>query len=118
MTAESIAGQLLIPLWRGIAKAYKMKYARSIWLQFENGIKSAASTSDVGRFLNTFCERQQCDLLTEDVKGVAEFLQAADGRKLLKSLREETTLLVVLVRVANEARKEEWKKEQETNGDV
>lgn len=118
MTAEAIAEHLLIPLWRGIAKAYKMKYARTIWLQFENGIKSAASTSNVGSFLNSFCERMQCDLLADDVTGTAQFVQTCDGRKLLKSLREETTLLVMLVRVANEQRKEEWKTEQEQNGDV
>jgi len=57
--------------------------------------------------------------LAKDVGKVAQFLQAADGRKLLKSLREETTYLVLLVHVANEARKEEWKKEQEEqNGNV
>jgi len=111
---EETAESLLIPLWRGIATAYKVKYARTIWDQFANAIKNAASTSDVGRFLDLFCQRMQCSLQSEDLRGIADFMQQVDGRKLLKSLREETTYLVLMVRVANEARKEEWKQQQTT----
>jgi hypothetical protein len=117
MQTEDIANRLLIPLWRCLPKAYKMKYARTIWDQFEAQIKNAASTSDKARFMTLFCQRMQCTLLTDDVADTAVFLAEADGRQLLKSLREETTYLVLLVRVANEQRKEEWarQKEEEEN---
>jgi hypothetical protein len=39
-------------------------------------------------------------------------LNGGGDRALLKLLREETTLLVLMVRVANQERKEEWEAKQ------
>jgi hypothetical protein len=38
-------------------------------------------------------------------------LQEVDARVMLKLLREETTLLVLMVRVANQERREAWESE-------
>ena len=45
----------------------------------------------------------------KDERERAEFLlNHLDDRQTLKLLREETTLLVLMVRVANQERREEW----------
>lgn len=113
MTHDEIAENLLIPLWLGTPKAYKMKYARTIWQQFEDQIRNAAYTSDASRFLDSFCQRFGSELAAEDVKRTATFLTIADSRTLLRMLRQDATLLVLLVRVANEARKDEWARRRE-----
>lgn len=41
---------------------------------------------------------------------VNEVLNTTDERDLLRQLREEATVLVLMVRLENDKRKEEWKK--------
>jgi hypothetical protein len=52
-------------------------------------------------------------VITVGLDSVAGIINSGNDRELLKMLREDTTLLVLLVRVANEERKEEWKKKKE-----
>ncbi|WP_414647349.1 hypothetical protein, partial [Chthonomonas sp.] len=42
MQLQEIVDGLLWPIWRGVPPAYKKKYSRTIWEQFENQIRSSA----------------------------------------------------------------------------
>ena len=46
-------------------------------------------------------------------KRAEEILNSGSDRQLLKLYRDETTLVVLMVRVRNEERRDKWKKEQE-----
>ena len=107
------AAELLEIIWRGIPADYKSRYRRSIWQQFEDNIRSAAYTSNLGKFVNLLCSKLSAQIgrNSEDRTRADELLQKADARTMLKLLREETTLLVLMVRVANQERREAWERE-------
>lgn len=107
---RAMTATLLRIIWRGIPSDYKSRYRMTIWNQFENEIRSAAYTGNLAKFVNTLCSRLRVDLgRTEAERGVAEtILKTADDRATLKMLREETTLLVLMVRVENEEKRAEW----------
>jgi hypothetical protein len=107
MTHEELAEKLLTPLWRGIPPDYKAKYARNIWEQFENNLRSAAYTARLPEFLQHVTARLGIRLTEPHLAGVVEVVSGApEPRRVLKMLREDTTLLVLLVRVANEQRRD------------
>ena len=102
-----IADSLLWPLWRGIPDGYKMKYAMSIWNQFEDNLRSAAYTSSLSKFLGTVCQRLGIDITSKELAGVQAVIGSDEDREVLRKLRNETTHLVLLVRLRNEERKKE-----------
>lgn len=104
---------LLVPLWRGLEPAYKQKYARNIWEQFESNIKAAAYTSSLSKFYNNLCSRLEIVLTANDLSSLFAAITADDEKRLLRQLRDETATLVLMVRLENEKRKEEWKTRQE-----
>lgn len=106
---QAIADSLLTPLWKGVPSEYKAKYARNIWSQFEDNIRSAAYCDRLSKFLDKLTQRLDIAVLEADTEHVTAFLAAADTRQTLKALREDTALLVLLVRVANEERREAFK---------
>ena len=102
--------KLLNPIWRGLDSNYKSKYARSIWQQFEDNIRSAAYASTLSRFYNQLCSRLEIQI---DATGMADVqaalaLQGTEARALLRHLRDETATLVLMVRIENEKRKADW----------
>lgn len=102
--------KLLNPIWRGLDSNYKSKYARSIWQQFEDNIRSAAYASTLSRFYNQLCSRLEIQI---DATGMADVqaalaLQGTEARALLRQLRDETATLVLMVRIENEKRKADW----------
>jgi hypothetical protein len=107
------AAELLEIIWRGISADYKSRYRMSIWQQFENNIRSAAYTSNLGKFLNSFCLKLSANIgrNSEDRARADAILQELDAKAMLKLLREETTLLVLMVCVANQERREAWEAE-------
>ena len=107
------AAELLEIIWRGVPADYKSRYRRSIWQQFEDNIRSAAYTSNLGKFLDSLCLKLGADIGRngEDRTQAEAILQEADAKAMLKLLREETTLLVLMVRVANQERREVWERE-------
>jgi hypothetical protein len=113
MRHEEVARDLLTPLWRGISADYKGKYARNIWEQFENAVKSAAYTARAAEFLSRITARLGIKIQTEHVEQVRGVVSSGQDRALLKMLRDDTTLLVLLVRADNEERKAEWQKKKE-----
>lgn len=78
-------------------------------------MRSAAYTSNLGRFVNSLCSKLQAfpgrNIGERDE--VLEILNSGNDRELLKLLREETTLIVLMVRVANEQRRAAWTERQE-----
>ena len=113
MTHEDIAEKLLTPLWRGIDAGYKQKYSLTIWQQFEENIKSSAYTSDAAKFLSGITQRMGVTIYSEHLDDVTGIINAGEDRALLKMMRDDTTLLVLLVRVANEERREDLKQKKE-----
>lgn len=109
-TNKEKAVQLLTMIWRRIPADYKSRYRMTIWTQFENEIRAASYTSSLAKFINSICSRLQVNLgANEKERKLAEqILLQADDRKMLKMFREETTLLVLMVRVENDTRKSEW----------
>lgn len=104
------AADLLMSVWRTIPSDYKSRYRMSIWDQFESQVRSAAYTSNLARFANSLCSKLQCvPGRNKDERDIAlEILNSGQDRALLKMLREETTLIVLMVRVANEQRRDDW----------
>ncbi len=102
---ETIARDLLVPLWKGISGEYKQKYSTSIWTQFENNIRSAAYTSSLSKFLNDICAKLGIEIKKDDVARVSKMLESRSDKEILRTLRDETTTLVLLVRVENEEKR-------------
>lgn len=107
------AAELLGIIWRGIPTDYKSRYRMSIWQQFEDNIRSAAYTSNLGKFLSSLCLKLNANIGRngDDRVRADAILQEAGAKATLKLLREETTLLVLMVRVANQERREAWEAE-------
>lgn len=89
---------------------YKSRYRMSIWQQFEDRVRSAAYTSSLGRFVNSLCLSLGAAIGTNklDREKADRILNSGNDGALLKLLRDETTLVVLMVRVANQERREEW----------
>jgi len=105
---------LLEALWRGIAPEYKSRYRRTIWTQFQEEVEGAArTTNSLSVFVNSLCSRFSVSLHDREAAAVGKVLSGADDRAMLKLLREQTVLLVVAVRLANQERREEWEAQQE-----
>ena len=92
---------------------YKSRYLASIWQQFEDNVRSAAYTSNLGKFVSSICAKLQAQIKGSDVHLSEQILNCGSDKALLKLLREETTLLVLMVRLANQERQEQWKARQE-----
>ena len=75
-------------------------------------MRSAAYTSNLGKFVNSLCSKLQAQIKTDDASIADEILNGGQDRALLKLLREETTMIVLMVRVVNQERKEEWEARQ------
>lgn len=105
--------KLLTIIWRGIPLDYKRKYT-NIWQQFEDNVRSAAYTSNLAKAINSLCGRMQATVgVNEAERAEAErILNGGHDAAMLKMLREETTLLVLMVRVWNQERHEEWEAKQ------
>ena len=110
------ATDLLWTVWRGIPPDYKSRYRRNIWQQFEDRVRSAAYTSNLGKFVNSLClslgatvGRASIDRETAD-----KVLNSGNDAILLKLLRDETTLIVLKVRLRNEQAQQVYKERRAT----
>lgn len=117
MTHEELTDRLLTPLWRGMSADYKRKYARTIWIQFEDNLRSAAYTGQLSTFLAKITTRLAIEIHREDAEAVTHVVTCPDEKAILKMLRDETALLVLLVRVANEERKAKFAKPKKEKAD-
>lgn len=117
MEIQEIAERLLWPIWRGMPDGYKKKYARTVWAQFEDQVRSSAYTSSLPRFVENICRRLQVDWANaSDAASAAGFIEMppTEARDVLNTLRSEATAAVLLVRLKNELRKADYQAKQET----
>lgn len=103
---QNIAENLLYPLWDCLSVEYKERYKKNIWEQFENGIRSAAYTAKLSIFLENIKKKLPIQLKSKYHQDIFETFNTTESQKILRRLREETTLLVMLVRINNEEVKE------------
>lgn len=109
---QEMAADLLEVLWRAVPNDYKSRYRRAIWEQFENTIRAAAYTNNLGKFVNSACLKLNAGIQAKDTQRAEEILNSGNDKALLKLFREETTLIVLMVRVRNQERQDEWKEKQ------
>ena len=116
-TMRQQASELLWAIWRGVHPELKSRYRRTIWEQFENTVRASAYTDNLGKFLDTLCLRMQATvgLTAEERSKAMEVLDAAEPRTMLKLLREETALLVLMVRLRNQDRQDEFRARESEN---
>lgn len=107
---RQMAVNLLMIIWRRIPAEYKSRYRMTIWEQFQNQIKAAAYTESLATFVNSLCFKLGSDLggNQRDRADAEHILSAGQDRSILKILRNETVYIVLRVRVANQARQDEW----------
>lgn len=105
------AAALLMAIWRGTPADFKSRYRMTIWTQFENQVRSAAYTNNLAKFINQLCLKLNADpgKNADDRAEVEHVANAGNDRAILKLLRDETTLIVLMVRVANQEKSDEWK---------
>lgn len=105
-TQQIIADNLLWTLWRCITDEYKERYKKDVWDHFENAIKSASYTDSLKVFLGNFQKRIPVDLQAKYTKDMLSVIESGNDEEILNWLRTETTYLVMIVRIANQDRKE------------
>jgi len=111
MDATDMAVTLAWAIWRGIDPKYKMEKARVIWDQFQTRLQGeAGTTTDLARYVNSVCSKLGVAHLGDgkDLAEIDAVLSAGQDREVLNALRDRTALIVVRVRLLNEARKEEY----------
>ena len=95
---------VLMTLWVGISADYKSRYTHTIWQQFENAIRHAASsTNNIPACLSRIAKKFDSNLATPLLDSLLQY----DERTVMRIMREETAYLVALVRLENMARNEE-----------
>ena len=107
-TEDMIAEKLLWPLWRCVSDDYKTKYKKDVWDHFENAVKSAAYTGSMKVFLSNFQKRLPVDLQAQYAKDIMSIVDIGNDDEVLNLLRQETTYLVMVVRLRNQDRKEAY----------
>ncbi|MFH1741492.1 MAG: hypothetical protein ABIH23_21000 [bacterium] len=101
---------MLKAIWKGTPADYKSRYRRTIWAQFENQVRSAAYTNNLAKFINTLCLKLNADVGRNagDCAEVELIVNSGKDREILKILRDETTLICLMVRVDNQEKRDEW----------
>lgn len=80
-------------IWSALSPSVRKRYYDVL----VRTVKSAAMTSSLGRFLDALCIRLDIPILKQD-KTILEIIGLKQDRAILKVLREETMLLVVMMR--------------------
>lgn len=109
MTHQVVAENLLWPLWRCVDDSYKDRYKREIWEQFENAIRSAAYTAKLTTFLTNFKNRIPVTLEAQYMALIRTVIECGLDSDVLNWLRDETTYLVMITRLMNQDRKDNYK---------
>lgn len=109
---NEMAADLLEIIWQGIGSEYKSRYRRTIWQQFEDTMRASAYTNNLGRFVNSACLKLGVVIQSKHTTRAEEILNSGNDKKLLKLFREETTLIVLMVRVRNQERRDTYEEEQ------
>ncbi len=106
ITQQQVAEKLLWPLWRCISDDYKKRYSREIWDHFENAVRSAAYTGKLRAYLTNFQARIPTEMQAQYSHDIISVIDSGCDEEILNWLREETTYLILIVRLMNQERKE------------
>ena len=94
-----------------MSEDYKVRYAKNIWEQFENGIRAAAYTSRLTRFLENITMQLPIELRVGSLQDVNSVISSGCDEQVLTWLRDETTYLTMLARLMNQDRKAQYENE-------
>ncbi len=108
ITQEMVAEQLLWPLWRCVTEEYKSRYKREIWDHFENAVRSAAYTGQLRSYLTNIQARIPLEIQAQYAKKILTIVNSGEDEEILNWLRDETTYLILQVRLMNQQRKEDF----------
>lgn len=61
---------------------------------------------------NSLCSKLEITLTADALPSILAAITADDEKRLLRQLRTETATLVLMVRLENEKRKDEWKRRE------
>ena len=117
-TEDMIAEKLLWPLWRCVSDDYKTKYKKDVWDHFENAVKSAAYTGSIKVFLSNFQKRLPVDLQAQYAKDIMSIADGGNDDEVLNLLRQETTYLVMVVRLRNQDRREAYEQQALSEAEI
>lgn len=104
-----VATKLLFPLWEGIDPTYKEHYRTEVWQHFENNIRVAAYTSKMNIFLAKFMRLMPVEIMAKFVADVNEIMNCGRDKQILRWLRDETTYLVLQVRLIRQEINDSYK---------
>lgn len=113
MTQGQVAEGLLWPLWRCIEDSYKDRYKREIWDHFENAIRSAAYTAKLSTFLTNFKNRIPTNFEAQYMKHIRQVTDCRQDAEVLNWLRDETTYLVMITRLMNQERRDQFNEQND-----
>ena len=108
ITQDLIAEKLLWGIWRSIDDVYKERYLSNIWEQFENAIRSAAYTDNLKKFISNLKVRLPMVILAKYNSDILSVIDSGKDSIILGWLRDETTYLVMKVRIINQDRKAQF----------
>lgn len=115
ISQQQIGEDLLFPLFRSLSADYKSKYKKDVWDQFENNIRASAYTSKLTMFFENITRIMPIKFEQQYAVNAMNILNSGLDKQILTWLRDETTYLVLIARMKNEDRKDEFKKKQEEN---
>ena len=86
--------------WDGVSVSRRM----NIYSELASKIKSAAMTETLERFLENLCRKMGVKTVSNE--SVLNIIANADAKALLKLYREETQIIVLMLRTTQEIRKQ------------
>lgn len=103
-------------IWRGIPREYKKRYSFNIWEQYQNNVTSAAYTSSLAKFVTNLCQKLNArpGVTDEERIIVQEILNSGQDKEILNTIRNETAVIVLMVRIKNTEMREEYQNENAT----
>lgn len=112
ITQQQVAENLIYPLFRCIDEEYKSKYYRELWDQIENSIRSASYCSRLPQFYQNFLKKIPTYPQQKYMAQIRSVVDCGLDKTVLTWLREETSYIMLLARMLNEDRKQQFKKEE------
>src|ERR1051326_3678815 len=88
------ATQLLLLVWKGIPPKWKGKYHKTIWTQFLNRVRIAASENTVSRFVERLCESFTIKTLPAGVLPILNGLDEKLDDSIMRLFEKEALILV------------------------
>lgn len=106
------AVRLVLAVWRKIDHSGMANSRRAgIYDELTSKIRSAALTSDLRRFVDSLCKKWDVRSLSDSA--VIRIIEKGDHSAILDTLRNETTMIVLMLRVHQEAAREKAQREAE-----